>query len=181
MSEEVSVNPLDRGERFVLLFLANERRLYGFILSLAPHRNDAEDLLQQTGAVLWRKFDEFEAGTDFAAWAMRVARIEVLRHRRRAGQMRVRFSEDLLDQLADEMAIVSETADLRAEALRDCLDKLPERHRELIRLRYEQGSSTQEVSRRVGQSVAAIYKMVNRIHATLFDCIRQTLAEGDRR
>ncbi len=171
----------DSGERFMRLFLANDRRIYGFILALVPHRADADDLMQETGAVLWRKFAEFEPGTDFAAWAMSIARFEVLRLRRAQGQMRVRFDDDLLGTLADDLTEMSPTIDRRAEALRQCLSKLPPRHRDLIRLRYEQGSTTQEVSSRVGQTVAAVYKMLNRIHSGLLECVEQTLKSEDVR
>ena len=60
-------------EQFVSLILANQLRIHGFIRSLVPNHADVEDLFQQTSIVLWRKFKDYEAGTNFAAWAMRVA------------------------------------------------------------------------------------------------------------
>ena len=35
-------------------------------------RADAEDVMQETASVLWKKFDEFERGSHFDRWAFRV-------------------------------------------------------------------------------------------------------------
>jgi len=65
------------------LFLASERRIHGFLLVLVPHWADVDDLLQDTAAVLWRKFDEFEPDCDFIAWALSIARFQVLNYRKK--------------------------------------------------------------------------------------------------
>ena len=36
----------------------NERRLYAYILTLLPHRADADDVLQEASLVMWDKFDD---------------------------------------------------------------------------------------------------------------------------
>jgi len=167
----------DREDRFLQLFLANERRIYAFILSLVPSWSDADDLLQETSAVLWRKLDEFEPGSDFVAWALRIARYEVLNYRKRQNRDRGLFSaetEELLAQHAVDMAHVS---DDRRDALKACLEKLSVRDRELIRLRYQPGATTRDVSERVGRSLKAVYKALNRIHEQLLLCVRRGLAE----
>src|SRR3954468_20850609 len=82
-----------REERFLKLFLAHERRIFGFLLALVPDWSDAEDLLQETSVVMWRKLYNFEPGTDFAAWALSIARYQVLDHRKRRKRDRVLFSD----------------------------------------------------------------------------------------
>ncbi len=44
---------------FIRLLLANERRIYAFILSMLPDLTDAEDVLQETSLVLWEKLDQY--------------------------------------------------------------------------------------------------------------------------
>src|SRR3954467_5741619 len=82
-------------ERFMRLFLAHQRRFYGLILSLVPNVTDADDLLQETAALMWQKFAEFRPGTDFAAWGLRFARNLVSNHRKKTRRLagRVNFSE----------------------------------------------------------------------------------------
>lgn len=166
-----------REERFLQLFLAHERRLYAFILALVPNWSDADDLLQETSAVLWRKLDEFEPGTDFAAWALSVARFQVLNYRKKQRVNQARFSDQTVEALADRMTTLSEQSDARRDALEGCLTKLRDRDRELVQLRYQPGATTQAVAGRVGRSLPAVYKALNRIHTQLLFCIRRTLAE----
>ena len=40
-----------------------------------------EDVFQAANLVLWRKFDQFEPGTNFFAWACQIIRYEVLKYR----------------------------------------------------------------------------------------------------
>ena len=47
-------------------------RLRGYIISLVLDRNAADDLLQQPNLVLCEKAAEFEAGTNFKAWFLKI-------------------------------------------------------------------------------------------------------------
>jgi RNA polymerase sigma-70 factor (ECF subfamily) len=167
---------LAREERFLQLFLAHERRIFGFLLALVPAWSDAEDLLQESSVVMWRKLDEFEPGTDFAAWALSIARYQVLSYRKKQRRERVFFSERTLEMLADQMAALGRSEDARRDALEHCIARLNTRDRELVRLRYVSGATTQGVADSLGRSVQAVYKALNKIHEQLLMCIRRTLA-----
>lgn len=175
-------DPLARGDAFMRLFLPVEQRVYGLILSMVGNWSDADDLMQQATSVMWRKFDEFDRAkaVGFAAWALAVARYEVMDWRKRRATAKVRFSDPTVEAVADQMVAVAEQADIRRDALRGCLAKLADGDRELIRLRYEPGVSTEQIAERVGRSSSAVYKALNRIHGLLLRCIRQSMAEGDR-
>src|SRR5205085_4163762 len=55
----------------ICLFLRHERRLYAYILTLLPHRADADDALQEASLAMWDKFDAAAPPDDFLAWARR--------------------------------------------------------------------------------------------------------------
>jgi RNA polymerase sigma-70 factor, ECF subfamily len=166
----------EREDRFLELFLANEKRIHAFILSLVPDWPDADDLLQETSAVLWRKLDEYRPGTDFVSWALRIAQYEVFKYRKRQSRERRRFSERTFEILVEHASARGVSGDERRDALEVCLTKLNERDRELIRLRYQSGATAQDVADRVGRSVKAVYKALNRIHEQLLQCIRSRVA-----
>jgi RNA polymerase sigma factor (sigma-70 family) len=87
----------------------------------------------------------------------------------------------LLDLLAYEVASAIQVADARQDALSSCLDKLPEKARVLIELRYERGATPATVAARLSKSLESVYKALNRVHAMLASCIEQALVrEGDR-
>ena len=76
----------ERGDEFIVHLTACQNRLYAYVFSLLPDRERRRDVLQETNLVLWRKSDQFMAGTDFGAWACKVAYFEVLAERRRLRQ-----------------------------------------------------------------------------------------------
>lgn len=163
------------------MFAASQRRIYGFVAAMVANADDADDVFQNISAGLWQKFDRFEPGTNFAAWGLQFARYAVLKHfeaqRRRK---RLVFADEVLELVADEAAAANPELDRRQEALRSCVERLPERSQELVRVRYEGGVGTcKEVARRVGRSAEAVYKALSRIHHLLFQCIEAALAEEE--
>ena len=166
-------------DEFVTLLTAAQPSLYACILALLPDRAAARDLLQETNLTLWRKVDDFEAGTNFLAWACRIARYHILNHRRKALNDRLVFDEALFAELADRQAERVEEFDFRGEALRRCLEKLPAVQRALVEQRYAPDGSVQRLAAAQGKSEGAISQTLYRLRETLLNCVRQTLvAEG---
>ena len=167
-------------EQFVRLSTKHQRSLYWYILTLLPNRHDADEVLQETNIVLWRKMAEFRPGSNFLAWACRIARFEVLRycdqHKRRVPNFSDVLGEDFLDQLVD----VSARAEHISAALEECLERLRPRDRELVQLRYMPGATSKSVAAEVGRSVDAVYKALTRIYDALHTCLDKRLGPEDR-
>ncbi|MDP4582481.1 MAG: sigma-70 family RNA polymerase sigma factor [Verrucomicrobiales bacterium] len=162
-----------RGETFSRLLMAERRRILGFIQVLVQDRSAAEDVLQDVSAVLWTKFDQFELGTDFAAWAMCVARLTVLNWRRKQSRLPVALSDETLQLLADEaVAALSVPDEERREVLQACLRRLPEEQRELLRAHYEHGEEVSSIAQTAQRSTRSIYLRLEKIHAALLDCMQ---------
>ena len=68
----------------------------------------------------------------------------------------------------------------RAESLRDCISKLPDRSQQLLTLRYDQGLKLGEMARRAGSSLDAVHKLLSRVRAALQDCLARKLAAEER-
>ena len=70
----------------------------------------------------------------------------------------------------------------RAQALHECLDKLPRRSQEIIQMRYDgTASGVDEIADRLGRSMAATYGVLKRIRIALRSCIETRLASEDYR
>lgn len=167
--------PSDNGEAFVRLLAQNHKRLMGLILALVPNGPDADDIMQETCAVLWRRFGEFERGTNFSAWSLRVARLQVMSHYARRKRMQARLSDETIDALTDRLAQPDWGSPARVEALRQCVGRLRPRELELIRRRYDRDQKVPEIAADMGATVHAIYKALNRVHLALLRCIRVNL------
>ena len=68
----------DRYEVFVKKFAHYEGDLRRFVRSLLPNWTDADEVVQQTAIVIWRKFDQFDQETNFIKWACVISRFEAL-------------------------------------------------------------------------------------------------------
>ncbi len=178
MSKPDSSLPLDRSQ-FFSLFTEHTRRIYGHIRTLVPNQADAEDIFQETSAILWEKFEDFEPGTNFAAWACQIAYYRVLNHRHRKSRQPVAFSDELLEVVDQEMASMSHYLASQHRALADCYEKLSERDKRLIDSRYRDGASVKELAEGIGKSLRSTYRMLERIYAALLDCIQYTLEESN--
>ena len=166
-------------EQFLKLLMANDKRIYAFILTLMPGHVDADDLMQETVTVMWRKFGDFEPGKDFAAWGMGIARYKVLEHRRKKRKSQIRFNDKVHALLEADAENMLGRLDERLETLQQCLSKLSEKDRKLIGMRYEQDLTAKVISERVGQSIHRVYRNIVRIHDMLLRCVRSTLSAKD--
>ena len=123
-----------------------ERMVYGYILSLVPNWADADEILQETNIRLWEEFEKFQPGTNFAAWAVRVAHFQVLTWRKRVSRSRLVFDQRVIDTLAEEPIWTDEQFEDRQLALAECVSELPENSRDLLRQCYVKGSKAKDVA-----------------------------------
>ena len=117
---------------FVQLLTTHQSRMFAYILSLLGNRTQAEDVMQETNAVLWRKAHEFKLDTNFGAWMLRVAYFQVMAHRRKITRDRLVFDDDFLADIADDAQQQSERYEEKQRLLVDCIGKLNERHQKLF-------------------------------------------------
>jgi RNA polymerase sigma-70 factor (ECF subfamily) len=172
--------PLSEAEsrkRLMALMTRHQRRIFSYIYTLVPRRPDADDILQETSLVICEKFEEFEEGTDFVAWACQIAYWRVRYARQKFARAKVFFNQDVLDAVAKTATDMTDELDERHEALSECLQKLNPRDRQFLLTRYEPGCGVADAARQSGRSLAAAYKALSRIRKLLFDCVTHQLEE----
>jgi RNA polymerase sigma-70 factor (ECF subfamily) len=176
---EGNVSP-ETVDAFVRLLGQNQRRIFLFVMSLVPDRNDAEEIIQETNLVLWREFGKFQLGTNFAAWACKVALHQVLAWRKRVQRDRLEFSPAFLETIADEASSASDVLEERSQSLAHCMEKLPADHRQLLRLRYSEGLAIEAIAQQLARSEEAVYRALSRIRRTLHDCVARLRLQESR-
>lgn len=167
--------PASPGMDFVSLFLADQRRIHRYIVTLLGRQQDAEDLLQETAAVLWRKFAEFQPGSSFYAWSCRTAYLNVLEYRRKRGRDATLLDEDILEKLATSYGgDDASTTEIQVSALEACLDKLVAKDRQLIERCFRSAKvKAREVAAELGRPADSVYRSLGRIRRTLLECVRR--------
>lgn len=164
---------VDAGEEFVELITSFQGRLYAFILSLLSNRDEANDVLQETNIVLWRKSGEYVSGTNFKAWSFRVAAFQVMAHRKRQKRDRLVMDDSCFEQLMTDAQEVDETYEGRRVALRSCMTKLNERHQRLIHRRYRENVSLTQIAQETDQNENSIAQALFRARKTLMNCVKR--------
>ncbi len=161
---------------FVSLFSRHQRRLYLFILAQIPYPSEAEEILQETNVVIWRKSAQFQLGTNFFAWAAQIATFEIMKYRSRRKRDRLQFSDEFLQEVAAETLQQSDALEHRRTALIECIQKLRPSDRELIQQRYAPGETGKNLAEAVGRPANSVYQSLGRIRRTLWECIQRRLA-----
>ncbi len=164
-------------EQFLRLLMLNDKRIYAYILSFVPNTADADDIMQEASAVMWRKFSSFSPSMDFVAWALTVARYQVLSHYKKKKRSKIVFSEDLAKSIEAQMQKALPEMDRRMEAMKKCVQKLMQTDKYILKLRYEKELTLENIGAHISKSTRATYYSLVRIHKLLMQCIRQTLAE----
>ena len=167
----------ERQEEFVSLLNAAHGLLLRYVFSLLGNRHDAEDVLQHASLVMWRRFESFEPGTDFIAWATTVAFYEVRNFQRTMGRSRLEFDDDLMQTLAAERVIHVRQWSERVEALELCRKKLDSASRELLEAIYMDDIPVVELARRQGCAAKTLYNKLNFIRRALAECVQRQMAQ----
>ncbi|MBL8892461.1 MAG: sigma-70 family RNA polymerase sigma factor [Planctomycetaceae bacterium] len=163
-----------RTNEFLELYDSVQVPLFRYLCALLVEPEDARDVLQETNLALWLNFDQFESGTNFLSWARTIARYRVMQFRRMHRRAPLLLDESLLEKVAG--SILDEHPDelaRRTKTLSNCLQKLSDVDRELIRLRYIGGVTLEKVAEQLGRTVNGLSQSLRRIRGALRECVER--------
>ena len=166
---------MDNHEQFTRRWTEAQPIVAGYINAVVPDFQEAEDLLQEVAVILLRKFPEYDAQRPFVAWAIGVAKHEVLMARRHHARSFLSYQADLLERIGEAYEELAPEFEDRSRALRECLRSVKGRAGELLWLRYEESLKPNSISKRVGIAVVAVRVMLSRTRTALRECIERKL------
>lgn len=172
-----SPDSTEQTEAYLRLLNQHDRWLATYVYSLVSRPADAEDILQEVKVTMWKHFASFEAGTNFRAWARKIATNQILNYRR-SEQRRPNstLDDEFIEAVAAEIDRRADTLDRKADALRLCVRKLPEPHRKIVVWRYYEDCGVEEIAQKSQRTVEAVYRLLSRIRGVLNDCVNRQLA-----
>ncbi len=164
-----------QNEQLVRFLASTQERLLRYIFVLLPDWDGAQEVLQNTHVVIWRKAAEFHSGTEeeFVRWARQIAYYEVKKYVAARQKTPLALDAELMELIRDELNDYDEALETQRERLSACIDKLPPRDQELLRLRYWHTASIGDLSAQLGRKADALYKSLQRIRRSLLDCIER--------
>lgn len=166
--------------KFEHLLEGVQSKLLGYILGVIPNRHDAEDILQQTNVILFKKQKEYDPNKgEFHTWAYNVARYQIMAHRTKHSRSKICFSNELTEALAAE-SIDYETPHIKLKALNKCYKKLPDHMQKIAELRFKRDLSMKEISLHLNRPLGSISATLSRIRLNIMGCIQNAYLEAEK-
>lgn len=170
--------PVD-GARFENVVRETESVIRAYLAGLGVGSESVDDIAQDVYVAFYRSMDRLPAEVIEIRWLKGIARNLAMNHFRTAKREQARHQAAVADLLAGVEAPAPHERALSTESiLRLCLEKLPERSRRLVRLRYEEGETAERIAERECSQPTAIRVALLRIRQALRDCVKTQAAEG---
>ena len=158
-------------QRFLSLFLRSEREVFRYVAALVPNVADAEDIVQQAAVALWEKFDAYDPNQPFTPWACRFALNKTKQWIERRERWQALLANGLAEELALRREVLRPELEMRLKHLEGCLNKLPQEQRVIVEGYYYRRDGIEKLAQCSGRTVAATYKILQRIRRNLQTCI----------
>lgn len=174
-----------RGEReaFDALVALHLPAVWRVAWRICRHRQDAEDVVQETFVTAWRSLPRFRGESRFSSWLHRIATTRALNHLDRRA-VRVERSSDELEPAAEAGVLHGASASVPAsplealeatelkQRLARCVDGLPAPWRAVLALRDGEGMSYEEIASALGVAVGTVRSRLSRARLALRACVR---------
>ncbi len=164
-------------KNFTELWLDAQHALGGFVCVHVSDQSLADDIIQEVAKQATTHFDQYDHSRPFIAWLIGIARQRIAEVYRMQGRRPIVFSSDILESLTDAYVELEPEVDERLDALRVCMDKLNDRHRRVIDLRYARQLSQDQIAAQVGTNGRAVNAMLFRIRTALRECVNKQMGD----
>ena len=167
-----------RDKLFTDLVKEHQVSLRVFVRSLGVESGWVDDLAQDTFVVAYREMDSYNPDRDFGKWLRGIARNLVRNELRKQGRHRRILHESLSQHLLNLAENKEDQVDVtQLSALRDCVEQLPGRSRELVHSRYFEGWDATILADKFEMKAATVRQTLLRIRRQLYQCINQRVKE----
>lgn len=171
---------MQRSSKAIFEVLAREHLpgLLAFVSACIHNSHDADDIVQRVLIAAWEDIERYDPAREFARWLRGIAQNKIREFFRNiaTAHRHVRtLSPTELTAVADEFdhLIVGRAESFPdcVHALRECIEHLPERDRAVVRDAYQAQRSCLSIAERLGESVEAVRKRLQRARAQLRACV----------
>lgn len=162
------------------VFLAHHDFVKGVALKYAPWPGLMEDITQQVFLEFMAKESKWDLSSDARPLLATMTRHIAMRLWRE----RTRQQPDMVQKLADHIRLLAEEREMppryedEVRVLRTCLQKLPQKSRELVELYYYDDVGTPQIAEQIQMKADTVCRALSRVREKLRECIEQNLNQG---
>ena len=167
---------------FAELMQRYKRRVYHMILKMVRNVDDAEDLTIESFAKAFRGLHRFKKDFTFSTWLFRIATNNTIDHIRKKKLNTLSIDNRFTDDNGDGISIEVEDENLnpqeetikeqKAELIQVFVDKLPPKYQKLVRLRYFQELSYEEIAVELEAPLGTVKAQLHRARELMFEMVK---------
>jgi len=146
--------------------------LFAYSRAIVLDFHAAEDVVQETAQIAYRKLNFLIPEADFAGWLKAIARRQALAARRKLTKTSL-VTEEVIERVYQDLAPATEGR--RGEALTECLDGLEGRSADVVKAHYFEGVKLNDLAPRLDMTPMAVRQLLHRVRVLLLDCVRRKL------
>lgn len=167
-------------EAFAGIVRRFEQPVWRVIAALLQNFEESREVMQQVFVDAYLHLDQYQLGCDFGAWIKAIARNRVRQELRRLGRESkhlAAYREHLLQRLQDEVTL-DRHEQAYLDALDACREQLPEHSARVVRLRYTDGMTFEQIATELATTKSTVEKLLSRVRLALRNCIEARLAQA---
>ncbi len=166
--------------RAAQIFLSHHDFVKGVALKYAPWPGLMEDIAQQVFLEFMAKEQRWDLENDLRPLLATMTRHVAMR----LWRDRTRQRPEVVQKLADHIRLLAEESELppryeeEVGLLRGCLQKLPEKSRDLIQMYYYSDVSTPQIAEQLEMKADTVCRALSRVREKLRECIQRQIQQG---
>ena len=172
----------DKNEQITVQWAQSQPLIAAFISSLVPDFHDADDILQNVAMVTVRKYEQFDPNRSFVAWAVGIAKNEILKYQSKQGNrglLDIGAIDAVTQVYTKESSTIHDTRiDLR-NAISTCMSQLKGKWQKIMDMHYLREQSAARIAQQLGMTRNNVFVTLHRIRIALRDCVNRRLGEGN--
>ncbi|HRJ30248.1 MAG TPA: sigma-70 family RNA polymerase sigma factor [Cyclobacteriaceae bacterium] len=176
-----AVNNSDE-QAFAKLMQRYKRPVYHMILKMVRNVDDAEDLTIESFAKAFKSLHRFKKDFTFSTWLFRIATNNTIDHIRKKKLNTLSISNTFTDDNGEGVSIDVEDENLnpqeeaikaqKEELIQVFVDKLPPKYQKLVRLRYFNELSYEEIAVEIEAPLGTVKAQLHRARELMFDMVK---------
>jgi RNA polymerase sigma-70 factor (ECF subfamily) len=175
---------VDSGDQqaYAELMKRYKKPVYHMILKMVRNVDDAEDLTIEAFAKAFKNLHRFKKDYTFSTWLFRIATNNAIDFIRKKKLDTMSLNTSFTDDNGDSVNIDVEDRNLqpdeetikgqKIELIRIFVDKLPSKYQRLVKLRYFEELSYEEIAKVLGAPLGTVKAQLHRARELMYDLVK---------
>jgi len=166
---------MDAGD-FERLCKEHRRAVHSYAYLCCRDFNLAEDIVQDTLTIAFRKKDQYFPEADFGGWLISIARNVWFRERQRRSlhARATAFIDEQAPYLFEAGVYADPAWEEDSEALAGCVGKLSRENQGLIEAHFTRNLKYADIARELKRTLAWVKVRMHRVRIALLDCVQRS-------